>query len=102
MQAFWSGELFFAPGEASMLAYDLACILVSEFARDWGRFRAFALSAQVSDGGHAAALDHLGVDLGHAVSAMFDRADQALAWQPAPTQWTQGAAATATGSTSLF
>ena len=86
IQAFWSGKSWLRTDDGNMLSYDLARILVAEFAADWGRFRAFALAADGADAGYAAALEHLGVDLGAAVCALLELEPDA-AWRPAPGAW---------------
>lgn len=86
IQEFWSGESFYRPDDRCMLSYDLAKILVSHFARDWERFRAFVLAANADDAGHAAATAHLGISLGTSVATLFGKhADQS--WQPDPAKW---------------
>lgn len=86
MQAFWSGDVFMRPDEGQLLSYDLARILVEQFAADWTPFASFANQAQGADAGAAAAAGHLGVDLGRAVQALFDLAP-AQGWAPDPAQW---------------
>jgi hypothetical protein len=87
MQQFWSGALFGDTGDGRMLSYNLAALLVGQFARDWNRFRAFVLAADAADAGQAAALAHLGLGLGEAVGALLECPDMAAAWQPNAEQW---------------
>jgi len=87
MQQFWSGEQFRVVGDGQTLSYNLAALLVGQFARDWESFRAFVLAADAADAGQAAAVAHLGFRLGDAVSALLERPDMAGAWQPAPARW---------------
>jgi hypothetical protein len=86
IQQFWSGKSWRRPDDANLLSYDLARILVEQFAADWPSFRDFALAANVTDAGSAAARDHLGVDLGAAVCAVLGR-EPTDAWRPEPTTW---------------
>ena len=96
MQRFWSGRQFDAVGEGQTLSYNLAALLVGQFARDWDRFRAFALHANAADAGQAAAVAYLGLGLGEAVSALLQRPDMAAHWQPAPEHWPAGSEENAT------
>jgi hypothetical protein len=87
IQQFWSGKSFVRADEANELSYDLARIIVSQFAADWDRFRPFVLSANCDDGGAAAAAEHLGVQLGDAVCALLELTPSAR-WAPNPAAWT--------------
>ena len=87
LQEFWSGKSFLRPDEGNELSYDLARILVSQFAGDWGQFRSFALEANADDGGATAARNHLGVDLGQAVCVLLE-VDPAADLEPDPSAWT--------------
>jgi len=86
IQQFWSGKSFLRPDEGNELSYDLARILVAQFASDWPRFRPFALAAERLDGGAAAALAHLGLDLGTAACAVLER-EPTPDWAPQPERW---------------
>lgn len=86
IQEFWSGKSFLRSDEGSELSYDLARILVSQFAANWSRFRQFALAAQLSDGAAASAETHLNVDLGAAVCAVLER-EHDPSWTPRPEAW---------------
>lgn len=86
IQQFWSGKSFLRNDEGNELSYDLARILVSQFAADWSRFHAFALAADRADGGAAAAHEHLGIDLGDAVCALIEQGATA-GWSPRPDTW---------------
>ena len=86
IQEFWSGKSFLRADEGNELSYDLARILVSQFAADWETFRRFALAADLSDGAAAAAERHLGIDLGAAVCAVLER-DSDPSWSPRPEAW---------------
>ena len=70
---------------ASILSYDLAQILVAQFAKEWSAFKAFVLTASMDDGGRAAALEHLGIDLGRAVCAILERRPSPD-WSPDPSR----------------
>jgi len=86
VQQFWSGKSFLRNDEGSELSYDLARVLVSQFAADWDRFRPFALAANLADGGADSAREHLDVDLGVAVCAVLERKPSPL-WAPKPVDW---------------
>jgi hypothetical protein len=90
VQDFWSGRAWQLAGDANMLAYDLARILVAQFSQPWERFCAFAQAADFGDGGAAAAREHLGIDLGVAVCAVLEQAPSP-AWAPAPSTWAERA-----------
>ncbi len=85
IQSFWSGQAFHAP-ESQQLSYELARILVEQLAKDWSAFAQFARSAERADAGAAAAREHLGLDLGHAVTALLER-DTPRSWSPDPSKW---------------
>lgn len=86
IQEFWSGKSFLRSDQGNELSYDLARILVSQFAADWARFRQFALSADLADAASTAARAHLGVELGAAVCAILEREPEP-AWEPRPGLW---------------
>lgn len=86
IQQFWSGKSFLRNDEGNELSYDLARVLVSQFASDWPRFRAFALAADLADGGAAAALEHLDLELGIAACAVLEQT-ASDAWSPHPELW---------------
>jgi hypothetical protein len=86
IQEFWSGKSFLRTDEGNELSYDLARILVAQFAADWKQFREFALAADVSDSAAASAVQHLGMDLGTAVCALLEREPDPL-WSPQPGRW---------------
>jgi hypothetical protein len=67
-----------------MLSYDLARILVDQFARSWEHFKSFVLEAAPADAGAAAAQRHLGLDLGAAVQSIFGKKGS---WAPRPEAW---------------
>jgi hypothetical protein len=96
MQQFWSGRQFHVIGAGQTLAYNLATLLVGQFARDWDCFRAFVLAAKATDAGQTAAVTYLGLGLGDAVSALLERPDMAEQWQPAPERWSADAAENST------
>ena len=85
IQQFWSGKSFLRADEGNELSYDLARIIVSQFAT-WDYFRPFVLSANVEDGGASAAAEHLGVYLGDAVSTLLEQEPSAQ-WTPNPAAW---------------
>jgi hypothetical protein len=86
IQEFWSGESFHRPGESNELSYELARIVVEQLAGDWKPFVDFVRRAQRADAGAAAARDCLGLDLGHAVTALLER-DTPRSWSPDPAKW---------------
>ena len=86
IQEFWSGKSFLRNDEGNELSYDLAKVLVSQFAANWESFRQFALAADLADGAAAAAQLHLGIDLGAAVCAILEREPDA-SWAPRPEAW---------------
>lgn len=86
IQQFWAGQSFLRPDDGNMLSYDLARILVSQLSKDWERFRAFVLDANLADAGATAAREHLKLDLGSAVSAILER-DAPSGYSPAPATW---------------
>lgn len=86
IQEFWSGKSFLRADDGNELSYDLARIMVSQFAADWERFRSFVLDANGNDGGAAAAQRHLGVELGAVACALLERgADPDFT--PRPATW---------------
>lgn len=86
IQEFWSGKSFLRADEGNELSYDLARILVSQFASEWGRFRSFVLAANGADGGASAAAEHLGVELGEVAAVLLEQ-PSAAAWAPNPAAW---------------
>jgi hypothetical protein len=86
IQEFWSGKSFLRTDDGNMLSYDLARILVSQFAGNWEAFKAFACAAHFDDGGQAAAVEHLGISLGAAACAILER-EASVAWDPNPSSW---------------
>ena len=88
IQEFWSGASFHRPGDSNELSYALARILVEQFAKEWEPFREFVLHAERADAGAAAAHEHLGLDLGDAVTVLLER-DTPKSWSPDPTKWEQ-------------
>jgi hypothetical protein len=73
IQQFWSGDSFKRTDEGNELSYDLARILITQFAADWARFTAFANAADRGDGGAQAADQHLNMSLGRAACALLER-----------------------------
>lgn len=86
IQEFWSGKSFRRSDEGNMLSYDLARIIVEQFASEWSAFRDFCLDANLADAGATAARRHLGIDLGEAVSALLER-ENAKGYRPEPALW---------------
>lgn len=86
IQEFWSGKSFLRTDDGNMLSYDLARILVSQFAGDWECFKKFALEAQAEDAGQRSAFKHLHMDLGSAVCAILEVRSTAD-WAPQPAVW---------------
>jgi hypothetical protein len=90
MQQFWSGQSFLRSDQGNELSYDLARILVEQFAADWEPFVRFACSAHLNDAGAKAAEQELGIRLGDAVVAILEwpvaqgMAPQPQAWAAAP------------------
>ncbi len=81
IQEFWSGISFQRPDDGNPLSYDLARILVAQLARDWPRFRQFAVAAEQGDGGARAACEAFGVSLGQLFATLFEKED-AAAFEP--------------------
>lgn len=73
IQQFWSGASFSRSDQGNELSYDLARILVDQFAAEWPRFVQFVNAAQRDDGGDAAARACLGLPLGDVVAAVLER-----------------------------
>jgi len=86
IQEFWSGKSFLRTDDGNMLSYDLARILVEQFAGDWERFKAFVLAANLADSGSAAAFEHLELRLGAAVAAILEKTPSPD-WEPSPPEW---------------
>jgi hypothetical protein len=86
IQQFWSGRSFERTDDGSMLSYDLAQTLVQILAGNWARFRAFAVAAGYDDAGASAANEHLQLDLGASVAAIFEQ-EHAGGWGPDPKKW---------------
>ena len=86
IQEFWSGQSFQEPGDANMLSYDLARILIEQLAHDWPAFTRFVQHAKHDDAGAAAAREHLGLDLGELVTTLLER-DTPKSWSPNPATW---------------
>ncbi len=88
MQEFWSGKSFLRNDDGNMLSYDLARILVSQLSADWPSFRSFVLDADFADGGAAAAIEHLGMELGTVVSTLLEQ-ESGLDRAPTPSRWNE-------------
>jgi hypothetical protein len=86
IQEFWSGKSFLRSDDGNELSYDLARVLVSQFAAEWKQFRQFALAADVADGAASSAKQHLGIDLGAAVCAILER-EPDPSWAPRSEAW---------------
>jgi hypothetical protein len=86
IQEFWSGKSFLRADEGNELSYDLARIMVSQFASNWERFRSFALEANGEDGGAAAARSHLGIELGRVACALLEQ-EPDPSFEPSPSTW---------------
>ena len=88
MQEFWQGKSFRRPDDGNTLSYNLARILTENFGNDWPAFKQSVLSARFEDGGAEAARQHLGIELGEAVAALFEKEeDEPVAWNPRPELW---------------
>jgi len=81
VQQCWSGEAFHRTDDGNMLSYDLARIVVDQLGRSWNAFEQFVLHADRADAGALSAREHLGVDLGAYVCALFER-QPATNWSP--------------------
>lgn len=88
IQDFWCGRSFVQADEGCGLSYDLGRIIVEQMGRHWPSFQAFALHANRSDAGQAAAEQHRDVTLGAYVCALLEK-DYDPAWEPAPEKWAQ-------------
>ena len=88
IQQFWSGKSFLRGDEGNLLSYDLARIIVEQFSSDWETFRGFVLTANMADGGAAAAQTFLGVELGSVATALLER-EYAEPWSPDPARWSE-------------
>jgi hypothetical protein len=86
IQEFWSGRSFQRPDDGNLLSYDLAQTLVEILAGNWAQFQAFAVAATYDDAGASAANEHLQLDLGASVAAIFEQS-QADGWHPDPEKW---------------
>jgi len=86
VQEFWSGRSFGRTDDGNMLSYDLAQILVEILAGHWPQFQAFAVAASYDDAGAAAASEHLQLDLGQSIAAIFEQSS-AEGWSPDPSKW---------------
>ena len=86
IQQFWSGESFHRADDGNMLSYDLARILVAQFAKNWEAFKNFVLEADAADAGAASARENLRLDLGAVVCALFEK-DLRPQWSPDPSRW---------------
>lgn len=86
IQEFWSGHSFGRPDDGCMLSYDLAQILVEILAGHWSQFRAFAAAASYQDAGTFAASEHMSLDLGESIAAIFEQSS-AAGWRPDPQKW---------------
>lgn len=86
IQEFWSGKSFLRNDEGNELSYDLARVLVSQFATGWDQFRQFAIAANLADGAASSAREHLGIDLGAAACAVLEQEPEP-AWAPRPECW---------------
>jgi hypothetical protein len=81
IQQFWSGASFDRIDDGNLLSYELARELVAQMAKTWTSFAAFVQHARLEDAGGAAALEHLGLDLGAMACALLGRPEDAQ-WSP--------------------
>jgi hypothetical protein len=86
VQEFWAGKSFLHPGDANLLSYALARLLVEHLSEDWAAFARFAADAQAADGGAVAAQQHLNVNLGALVCGLLE-AEPDATWEPCPSEW---------------
>ena len=97
IQEFWTGHSYSRTDDGNLLSYDLGRVLAKHLASDWPRFAAFVNAASSADAGDAAAREHLGVDLGDLVTALFGVDGSAENWSPQPALWKGRDVVTETG-----
>jgi hypothetical protein len=78
IQSFWSGKSFGTVGDPGELSYHLSEVLVRLIGEKDARFVDFIRTAEYTDGGQAAALEVLKVDLGIAVASLLGPGE----WRP--------------------
>jgi hypothetical protein len=81
MQEFWTGKSFNRTDDGNALSYDLARNIVGLLGREWPTFIRFVCGARRDDGGAAAALAELKLDLGDIAAAALNVNRQA-GWSP--------------------
>ena len=86
IQEFWSGESFKKTDDGNMLSYDLARLIVAQWAMDWETFKRFVLEAHAADAGATSAQEHLNIDLGALACALLEK-DSPSQWRPDPRTW---------------
>jgi hypothetical protein len=86
IQEFWSGSSFHRADEGQKLSYDLARAIVELIGRDWAKFTRFATSARRDDGGAAAAVAELQLELGDLAAAAINARPKG-SWAPKPDSW---------------
>ncbi|HEU5136834.1 MAG TPA: hypothetical protein VFU13_16930 [Steroidobacteraceae bacterium] len=94
MQEFWTGTSFSRTDDGNALSYDLARHIVGLLGREWPSFIAFTANASRDDGGAAAALGLLKLDLGDIAAAALNVHRQP-GWSPDPAVWKQAVGRTA-------
>jgi hypothetical protein len=87
IQEFWSGRSFLRTDDGNLLSYELARLMVEQLGHSWEPFKQFVLAADGADAGAAAARQHLGIDLGEVVCALFEKASPSIEWGPDPGKW---------------
>jgi hypothetical protein len=86
MQEFWSGKSYLRPDEGSALSYDLAQRMIAHIGKDHAALVRFVSAATGEDGGHRAAVNHLGVELSKIVLEVIG----ANFASPEPESWSTG------------
>jgi hypothetical protein len=86
IQEFWSGKSFLKSGDSNLLSYDLGLALTTMLGADFSSFEAFALHANLADGGADASNEHLHFPLSHVLGA-FLRKELNHDWLPHANQW---------------
>lgn len=84
IQGFWSGKSFQLTGDAMLLSYELARILIQHLSQDWESFKLFVQEATYQDAAEKSAAEHCGVDLGASVSAILEKEGE---FGPVPSRW---------------
>lgn len=86
VQQLWSGASFRRTDEGNLLSYDISRILVSQMAKNWEKFEAFVLDADLNDSGQRSANEKYGITLGAMICALLDK-QYSADWEPMPEKW---------------